>query len=63
MVKWISPEGGMCCSRYDPSNGGARARQPTKSEILDATDLALRLHWAYLEAQINEKSAPGKLDE
>lgn len=34
----------------------------TREEILDAADLTLRYDWACVDARINHKDAPGKLD-
>lgn len=34
----------------------------TRGEILDAADLTLRYDWACVDARINHKDAPGKLD-
>ena len=33
----------------------------TKSEILDETDMAYRIHWAVREAQIHKQSPPANL--
>lgn len=39
-----------------------KAKLRTKKEILDKTDLLLRLNWACTDARINNKPAPGNLD-
>ena len=39
----------------------AKARLRSKREILGAADLILRLHWACVDAQTHQQSAPGHL--
>lgn len=40
-----------------------KAALRSKKEILDETDVALRLHWACVSARLEKKPAPGNLDK
>ena len=39
------------------------AKVRSTSEILDMSDLIYRIHWAVRDAYLNQKSAPGNMDE
>jgi hypothetical protein len=41
----------------------SKAKLRSKKEILDQADLILRLDWACVDARVNNKPAPGKMDK
>ncbi|MBS1661549.1 MAG: DUF4272 domain-containing protein, partial [Bacteroidetes bacterium] len=46
---------------HDLATFRGKAKLRSKKEILDKTDLLLRMHWACEEARLNNKPMPGNL--
>jgi hypothetical protein len=57
LIQEIMPEPESSCEEFINQ---AVLRSPT--EILDATDLTYRIHWAAVDARLNNQEIPGEFD-
>jgi hypothetical protein len=56
------PTDSRIINNYSEQQFRQKARLRTKKEILDELDLVMRLHWACVDARVNNKPSPASLD-